>query len=62
MDNFVVDLLLYIKNNVKSTFNFIYSFLALLGLCCCKGFSLPVVSGGGSIVVVPVAALVKHRL
>lgn len=62
MDDFVLDLLLYIKSNVKSTFNFIHSFLSLLGLLCCTGFSLPVVGGGYSLVAVLAASLfVKHR-
>ena len=37
----------YLKNN------FIYLFLAVLGLCCCIGFSLVGVSGGYSLVAVP---------
>ena len=31
--------------------NFIYLFLAMLGLCCCRGFSLVVVSGPYSLAV-----------
>ena len=32
--------------------NIVYLFLALLGLCCCVGFSLVVASGGHSLVAV----------
>ena len=32
--------------------NFIYLFLAVLGLCCCSGFSLVVEGGGYSLVTV----------
>ena len=31
---------------------FIYLFIAVLGLCCCLGFSLVVVSGGDSLLAV----------
>ena len=30
--------------------NFIYLFLAMLGLCCCKDFCLVAASGGDSLV------------
>ena len=40
--------------------------LAVLGLCCCTGFSLVAASGGYSLVVsglfIAVASLVEHRL
>ena len=51
--------------------NFIYIciyiyILAVLGLCCCTGFSLVAASGGYSLVVsglfIAVASLVEHRL
>ena len=35
-----------------SVLNFIYLFLAVLGLCCCAGFSLVEKSGGYSLVAV----------
>ena len=41
--------------NFFSCLLFIYLFLAVLGLCCCVGFSLVVVSGGYSLVA-------EHRL
>ena len=43
----------YIFQNLFSNFYlFIYLFLAMLGLCCCKGFPLVVVSGRYSLVAV----------
>ena len=47
-------------------FHFIYLFLAVVGLCCCAGFSLAVMSGSYPLVAVrrlliAVAALVVHH-
>ena len=47
---------------------FIYLFLAVLGLCCCAGFSLAAASRGYSLVVAQgllvavVSPVVEHRL
>ena len=46
--------------------SFIHSFLAVLGLCCCLGFSLVAASGGYSLVAVSrllivLASLVVER-
>ena len=38
-------------SNFNFLYNFIYLFLAVLGLCCCVGFSLVAESGGYSLVV-----------
>ena len=41
---------------------FTYLFLAVLGLCCCTGFSLVVASGGYSPVAVPGLLIVVASL
>ena len=49
-----------LKNNfIKKIILFIYLFLAVLGLCCCMGFSLVAVSRGYSLVVVPTRLLIE---
>ena len=41
------------KESIKKNFMYLfYLFLAVLGLCCCTGFSLVVVIGGCSLVAV----------
>ena len=52
---------------IKKKIKLIYLFLAVLGLHCCRGFSLTVESGGYSLVVahrllIVVASLVEHGL
>ena len=42
--------------------SFTYLFLAVLGLCCCTGFSLVVASGGYSPVAVPGLLIVVASL
>ena len=52
----------------KKMILFIYLFLAVLGLCCCAGFSLAAASRGYSLVVAQglliavVSPVVEHRL
>ena len=51
-----------------TSFKTFFIFLAVLGLCCCTGFSLVVVSGGCSLVavhgllIVVTSLVAEHRL